>query len=74
MVTIKNVKEELNKNLGDEVTIKYNLGRNKYEKYNVKLKKLYDYVFTVELEKKKSKEIKSFSYSDVITKIIKIDY
>ncbi|MEI3499409.1 MAG: Veg family protein [Bacilli bacterium] len=74
MVTIKNVKEELNKHLGDEVTIKYNLGRNKYEKYNVKLKKLYDYVFTVELEKKKSKEIKSFSYSDVITKIIKIDY
>lgn len=74
MVTIKNVKEELNKHLGDEVTIKYNLGRNKYEKYNVKHKKLYDYVFTVELEKKKSKEIKSFSYSDVITKIIKIDY
>ena len=74
MVTIKKVKEELNKHLGDEVTIKYNLGRNKYEKYNVKLKKLYDYVFTVELEKKKSKEIKSFSYSDVITKIIKIDY
>ena len=31
-------------------------------------------VHTVELEKKKSKEIKSFSYSDVITKIIKIDY
>lgn len=74
MVTIKKVKEELTKHLGDEVTIKYNLGRNKYEKYNVKLKKLYDYVFTVELEKKKSKEIKSFSYSDVITKIIKIDY
>ena len=74
MVTIKNVKEELTKHLGDEVTIKYNLGRNKYEKYNVKLEKLYDYVFTVELEKKKSKEIKSFSYSDVITKIIKIDY
>ena len=74
MVTIKNVKEELNKHLGDEVTIKYNLGRNKYEKYNVKLKKLYDYVFTVELEKKKIKELKSFSYSDVITKIIKIDY
>ena len=47
MVTIKNVKEELTKHLGDEVTIKYNLGRNKYEKYNVKLKKLYDYVFTV---------------------------
>ena len=35
MVTIKNVKEELTKHLGDEVTIKYNLGRNKYEKINL---------------------------------------
>lgn len=60
MVTIKNVKEELTKHLGDEVTIKYNLGRNKYEKYNVKLKKLYDYVFTVELERKKVKKLNLF--------------
>ena len=74
MVTVNKVKEELNKHIGDEVTIKYNLGRNKFEKYNVKLKKLYDYVFTVELEKHQHKEIKSFSYSDVITKTIKIDY
>lgn len=74
MVTVNKVKEELNKHIGDEVTIKYNLGRNKFEKYNVKLKKLYDHVFTVELEKHQNKEIKSFSYSDVITKTIKIDY
>ena len=71
---LEEIKMKLNEYVGKKVTIKYNLGRNKYEKYNVKLKKLYDYVFTVELEKKKSKEIKSFSYSDVITKIIKIDY
>lgn len=74
MVTVNKVKEELNKHIGDEVTIKYNLGRNKFEKYNVKLKKLYDHVFTVELKKHQNKEIKSFSYSDVITKTIKIDY
>lgn len=74
MLTVNTVKEELNKHIGDEVTIKYNLGRNKFEKYNVTLKKLYDYVFTVELDEKKRKQIKSFSYTDVITKIIKIDY
>ena len=74
MITVNNVKEELNKHLGDTVTIKYNLGRNKFEKYNVKIKKLYDHVFTVELNHLKTKEIKSFSYSDVITKTIKIDY
>lgn len=74
MISVSAIKEELNKHIGDEVTIKYNLGRNKFEKYNVKLKKLYDYVFTVELESKRNTEIKSFSYSDVITKTIKIDY
>lgn len=74
MLTVHTVKEELNKHIGDELTIKYNLGRNKFEKYHVKLKKLYDYVFTVELDEKKRKQIKSFSYTDVITKIIKIDY
>ena len=74
MITVNNIKEELNKHIGDVVTIKYNLGRNKVEKYNVKIKKLYDHVFTVELNRLKTKEIKSFSYSDVITKTIKIDY
>ena len=74
MITENLIKQELNKHLGDIVTIKYNLGRNKFEKYNVKIKKLYDHVFTVELNRLKTKEIKSFSYSDVITKTIKIDY
>lgn len=70
-MTVEKVKEELNSHLGDTVTIKYNLGRNKYEKYNVVLKKLYNHVFLVELV---NENIKSFSYSDVITKTIKIDY
>ena len=74
MVTIKNVKEELTKHLGDEVTIKYNLGRNKYEKYDGLIKELYSHIFLVEMENRNQKLIKSFSYSDVITKTIKIDY
>lgn len=73
-MTVNSIKEELNNHLGNIVTIKYNLGRNKYEKYDVRLKKLYDHVFTVEIDKKNIKEIKSFSYSDVITKTIKIYY
>ena len=66
------VKEELNNHLGDDVVIKCNLGRNKYESYNVKIKKLYNYIFLVETVDKAI--IKSFSYSDIITKTIKIDY
>ena len=70
-MTIDMIKSELNDHLGKEIYIKYNLGRNKFEKYNVILKELYDYIFLVENDKGM---IKSFTYSDVITKTIKIDY
>lgn len=70
-MTIDKIKEELNNHIGDKITIKYNLGRNKVEKYNVIIKELYNHVFLVELE---NTNVKSFSYSDIITKTIKIDY
>jgi len=70
-MTIDMIKEKLNNHLGSKITIKYNLGRNKYEKYDVILKEIYNHVFLVQLD---NKIVKSFSYSDVITKTIKIDY
>lgn len=69
-MTISSVKKDLLEHLGDIVSIKYNLGRNKYEEYEVIIKELYDYVFLVEC----NNVIKSFSYIDVLTKTIKIDY
>ena len=48
------------------------MGRNKFEEYHVVVKELYDYIFLV--EDTKASTIKSFSYSDVITQTIKIDY
>lgn len=68
---IEQIREKLNDYIGKEVIIKYNLGRNKYEKYNVVIKELYDKVFLVQL---KTNEKKSFTYSDVLTNTIKIDY
>lgn len=68
---VDKIKEELNNHLGKKITIKYNLGRNKYEKYDVTLKELYNHVFLVQLD---NKIVKSFSYSDVISKTIKINY
>lgn len=65
------VKDNLKKYLGSKITIKYNLGRNKYEKYDVKIVKLYNNVFIVEND---NKEVKSFSYNDIIMKTIKIDF
>lgn len=71
-MTKSEIMEKLNNHIGSYVTIKYNLGRNKYEKYHVKIKELYSNIFLVEL--KDDNIIKSFSYNDVITKAIKIDY
>jgi len=68
---ISEVRSKLNNYIGQKVTIKYNLGRNKYEKYHVTIKELYENVFLVELN---NNEKKSFTYTDIITKTIKIDY
>jgi uncharacterized protein Veg len=69
-MTLYEVKKNLGEHIGHEVKIKYSLGRNKYENYHATIKELYDYVFTVENEQ----GIKSFSYSDVMIKTIRIDY
>ena len=69
-MTISSVKKDLLDHIGDIVSIKYSLGRNKYEEYEAKIKELYDYVFLVDTDL----GIKSFSYTDVITKVIRIDY
>lgn len=72
-MTIEEIKKDLKKHVGHDAFIKCSLGRNKYESYHVTIKELYDYVFLVELKKKQNR-IKSFSYADVITKTIRIDY
>lgn len=68
---IGEVRSKLNDYIGQKVIIKYNLGRNKYERYHVVIKELYENIFLVELN---NKEKKSFTYTDIITKTIKIDY
>ena len=73
IMTLQEIKDKVCENIGRDVTIRYNLGRNKFEKYNVKIKETYKNVFIVEVVDKKY-EIKSFSYTDVMTKTIKIDY
>ena len=69
-MTVSSVKKDLLDHLGDVVKIKYNLGRNKYEEYEAIIKELYDYVFLLENDY----GTKSFSYIDVVTKTIRIDY
>ena len=69
-MTISSVKKDLLEHIGDVVKLRYSLGRNKYEEYEAIIKELYDYVFLVDTDN----GVKSFSYIDVVTKSIKIDY
>lgn len=64
-LTIKNALIPL---IGKRIKIKCNLGRNKYEKYEAKIINVYNSVFLVDT----GKIVKSFSFADIITKIIKI--
>ena len=73
-MTLQEVKNKVNDNIGNNVVIRCNMGRNKIEKYNVKIKETYKNIFIVEVNNHDNAEIKSFSYTDVITKTIKIDY
>ena len=74
-MTIYNVKREIFDHVGDTIKIKYSLGRNKYEEYNAVLKELYNYVFLVECETISGiNYTKSFTYTDILTKVIRIDY
>ena len=69
---ISKIRNDLEKHIGQEATIKYSLGRNKYESYEVKIDKIYEHVFLVKL--KDREEIKTFTYTDVMTRMVKITY
>lgn len=69
---IDKIKKEIESHIGEKASIKCNLGRNKFEEYDVIIKKTYNHVFIVKLVDRE--EIRSFSYIDVMTKIIKISY
>lgn len=71
MYTAK-IREELENHIGKYATIRYNLGRNKYESYDVKIEKTFNHVFLVKLKDKE--EVKTFTYTDIITKTVKINY
>ena len=54
--------------VGKKVRIKYNLGRNKFESFSAEIVSVYNCLFLVKLD---NNTIKSFSFSDIITKKIK---
>ncbi|MBQ8234316.1 MAG: Veg family protein [Bacilli bacterium] len=69
-MNIEEIRKDITNHIGKTIKIKYNLGRNKYETYDVVVVETYKNLFTVKV----NSIIKSFTYNDVITKIIKINY
>lgn len=63
-MNINIIKEKIKSLQGKNVKIKVYLGRNKCEYYEGKIEKLHNNIFTVNINNK----IKSFSYSDIVTK------
>ena len=64
----RTMKKILSKYIGTKVFVEYNIGRNKIEKYEGTIESLYNAVFLIKVRE----ETKSFSYSDLITKTVKI--
>jgi uncharacterized protein Veg len=70
---IDKIKENIRDHIGSEVKIIFNGGRNRIEKYNAVITEMYDFIFIVQL-RNESSEIKSFTYSDILTQTVEILY
>lgn len=68
-MSINHIKRYLSTKVGVNILILYYGSRNKKEIYRGVLYRLYNNVFTIRL---KNGDIKSFSYSDILTKTIQI--
>lgn len=72
-MTIEKIKNKISEHIGEEIELKFNGSRNKVEYYNAVLKDVYKKVFTVQI-KNEYNEVKSFSYSDVLTNTLEISF
>ncbi len=67
-MNINKIKNKIINIKDSKLKIKVNIGRNKYEYYEGEIDKIYQNIFTI----KTNKGIKSFAYSDIVTKAVVI--
>lgn len=67
-LNLEREKNRIKKLLNQNIRLRVNIGRNKFEYYNGIVVNMYDSVFTVDV----NGIIKSFSYSDLLTKNVLI--
>lgn len=66
---INKIRDNIKNNVGNRVKILYNGSRNKKEDYVGIINEFYNNIFIVKLD---TGEVKSFSYSDILTNTIEI--
>jgi uncharacterized protein Veg len=69
-MTIEKIRSNINKNLGNEIKVIHNEGRNKIYEYEGKLVEVYNNIFIILDNTNDSK--RSFSYYDVLTETVKV--
>ena len=68
-MNIKNIRAYLSRKIGSRIVVIYYGSRNRKERYEGIIFKIYRNIFTIRLC---NGDIKSFSYFDIMTKTIKI--
>ncbi|MCY6369858.1 Veg family protein [Clostridium ganghwense] len=67
------IKNEIDDHIGEKVTLRANNGRRKIIVSNGVLEKTYTSIFVVRLEDDTQRKV-TYSYSDVLTKTVQIDF
>ena len=67
-MNIQKIKSIISGLRGKDVFVKVNVGRNKYEYYECRIENVYNNIFTVRV----FELIKSFTFSDVLTKDVQL--
>ena len=70
-MNIEKIKNNLENNKGKTLNFKFNGSRNQTEIFSGTIENTYNYVFLVKVDND-SEQIRSFSYSDVLTESLEI--
>ncbi|MGN1000424.1 MAG: Veg family protein [Clostridia bacterium] len=70
-MNIKKIKMQLEQNKGKELRFRFNGSRNQIEEFSGIIENTYNYIFVIRT-KDKNNQLKSFTYSDVLTDSLEI--
>lgn len=70
---IQDIKEEITNNVGKDIKLRANLGRRKMYEITGTIEQVYPSIFLVRLDNEANGKL-TFSYSDVLTKIVTLSY